>query len=168
MGIPRICRISCRDGPDGFGFTDLMGAGYSSRREYADAVYKGLAFLIHQQKPNGSMQGNAKSEATYCHGMAALAMCSGCHYSGCIGYLSAERHCHTQTLQHPAGGWRYTEGDPGDLSQLGWQAMVPDSGIALALRSQIGPSLVFNDFSSTGRQIRRISKLSERKHLLTP
>ncbi|MEM6690690.1 MAG: squalene--hopene cyclase, partial [Planctomycetota bacterium] len=32
---------------------------------------------------------------------------------------------HSQRMQHPTtGGWRYTAGDPGDLSQLGWQAML--------------------------------------------
>ena len=124
-----------------------MGAGHTHQEgQYADAVYKGLAFLIHQQKPNGSMQGNAKIyEATYCHGMAALAMCEAAAITrDASAILSAERAiAHTQTLQHPVtGGWRYTEGDPGDLSQLGWQAMVLDSGnragIAISDRSIIG------------------------------
>jgi hypothetical protein len=34
-------------------------------------------------------------------------------------------------IQHPTtGGWRYVAGDPGDLSQLGWQAMVLEAGRA--------------------------------------
>lgn len=131
----------------GLALLSLMGAGHTHQEgQYADAVYKGLAFLIHQQKPNGSMQGNAKIyEATYCHGMAALAMCEAAAITrDASAILSAERAiAHTQTLQHPiTGGWRYTEGDPGDLSQLGWQAMVLDSGnragIAISDRSIIG------------------------------
>ena len=36
---------------------------------------------------------------------------------------------YTLAQQHPTtGGWRYLPGDPGDLSQLGWQAMVLDAG----------------------------------------
>ncbi|MEC7408541.1 MAG: prenyltransferase/squalene oxidase repeat-containing protein, partial [Planctomycetota bacterium] len=131
----------------GLALLSLMGAGHTHQEgQYADAVYKGLAFLIHQQKPNGSMQGNAKIyEATYCHGMAALAMCEAAAITrDASAILSAERAiAHTQALQHPAtGGWRYTEGDPGDLSQLGWQAMVLDSGnragIAISDRSILG------------------------------
>lgn len=40
----------------------------------------------------------------------------------------------TKSMQHPiTGGFRYTPGDPGDLSQLGWQAMVIDGGVRVGL-----------------------------------
>lgn len=117
----------------GLALLSLMGAGHTHQNgEYSDAVYRGLAFLIHQQKPNGSMKGRANIyEATYCHGIAALAMCEAAAITGDpSAILSAQRAItHTQQLQHSqTGGWRYSEGDPGDLSQLGWQAMVLDSG----------------------------------------
>ena len=117
----------------GLALLSLMGAGHTHQNgEYSDAVYRGLAYLIHQQKPNGSLKGKANIyEATYCHGIAALAMSEAAAITADpSALLSAQRAIqHTQRLQHPqSGGWRYSEGDPGDLSQLGWQAMVLDAG----------------------------------------
>ena len=131
----------------GLALLSLMGAGHTHQNgQYADNVYRGLAFLIHQQKPAGSMAGRANIyEATYCHGMAALAMCEAAAITqDASAILSAQRAiAHTQRLQHPVtGGWRYTEGDPGDLSQLGWQAMVLDAGsragIKISMKSANG------------------------------
>ncbi|MDC0279008.1 terpene cyclase/mutase family protein [bacterium] len=120
-------------GITGLALLALMGAGHTHQNgEFADSVYRGLAYLIHNQRPSGSMAGQATTyEATYCHGMAALAMSEAAAITkDPSALLSAERAIgYTQRLQHPAtGGWRYTEGDPGDLSQLGWQAMVLDAG----------------------------------------
>ena len=103
-----------------------MGVGWRP------GVWTGLAFLIRSQKPDGSLAGNATVyEATYCHGMAALAIGEAAAMTkDASAILSARRAInYTQRIQHPStGGWRYTEGDPGDLSQLGWQAMVLDAG----------------------------------------
>lgn len=117
----------------GLALLSLMGAGHTHQRgEHSDAVYRGLVYLIRSQKPDGSLAGNASVyEATYCHGMAALAICEAAAITqDPSAILSARRAIsYTQRLQHPTtGGWRYTEGDPGDLSQLGWQAMVLDAG----------------------------------------
>ena len=78
------------------------------------------------------LAGNASVyEATYCHGMAALAVGEAAAITQDPSAILAARRAiaYTQRLQHPTtGGWRYVEGDPGDLSQLGWQAMVLDAG----------------------------------------
>ncbi len=117
----------------GLALLTLIGAGHTHQRgDYADSVYRGLAYLIRQQQPNGSLAGNATvNEATYCHGMAALAMCEAAAMTGDANAIACGRRAvsYTQRLQHPTtGGWRYVAGDPGDLSQLGWQAMVLDAG----------------------------------------
>lgn len=117
----------------GLALLTLMGSGNTHQRgEYADNVYRGLAYLIQHQKPDGSMAGNASVYAsTYSHGMAALAICEAAAITrDRSAILSAQRAInYTQRLQHPTtGGWRYTPGDQGDLSQLGWQAMVLDAG----------------------------------------
>ena len=117
----------------GLALLSLMGAGHTHQvGEYADNVYRGLAYLIRHQKPSGSMAGNASIyAANYSHGMAALSMCEAAAISrDPSAILSAERAiAYTRRMQHPTtGGWRYTEGSPGDLSQLGWQAMVLDAG----------------------------------------
>lgn len=130
----------------GLAVLSLMGAGHTHQTgEYAESVYRGLAYLIQQQRPNGSMAGRANIyEATYCHGIAALAMCEAAAITqDASAILSAQRAItYTQQMQHPTtGGWRYTKGDPGDLSQLGWQAMVLDAGSRAGLK--ISPNATF-------------------------
>ena len=54
-------------------------------------------------------------------------------------------------MQHPVtGGWRYTRGDPGDLSQLGWQAMVIDGG------KRSGIDIPRNSVSGVARFLRSV------------
>jgi hypothetical protein len=115
----------------GLALLSMIGAGNTHLEgPYADNVRRGLTYLIRSQKPDGSLAGPATVyEANYCHGMAALAMCE---VSAMTGDDSAIRSAAAATQftvagQHPTtGGWRYVKGDPGDLSQLGWQAMVLD------------------------------------------
>ena len=117
----------------GLAILSLVGAGNTHQQgDYAENVYKGLAFLIRKQQPDGSLAGNASVyESTYSHGMAALAMCEAAAMTGDESAMECARRAiaYTTRMQHPTtGGWRYTPGDPGDLSQLGWQAMVIDGG----------------------------------------
>ncbi len=117
----------------GLALLTLMGAGNThATGDYSDNVYRGLAYLIRRQKPDGSLAGNASPyAATYSHGMAALAICEAAAITQDPSALTAARRAiaYTTRLQHPTtGGWRYLPGDPGDLSQLGWQAMVLDAG----------------------------------------
>ena len=117
----------------GLALMTMMGAGNTHQEgEYADNVYRGLAYLIRSQKPNGSLAGNASAySSTYCHGIASLAICEATAMTKDPSAMAcAERAiAYTLRMQHPAtGGWRYLKGDPGDLSQLGWQAMVLDAG----------------------------------------
>lgn len=117
----------------GLSLLALTGAGQTHQQgRYSDNAYRGLAYLIRTQKSSGSLAGGATIyAANYSHGMAALAMCETAaltHDPSAVA--SATRAINfTRSMQHPStGGWRYTAGDPGDLSQLGWQAMVLDAG----------------------------------------
>jgi len=117
----------------GLALLTLMGAGHTHQDgEYRENVFRGLAYLIGKQQPSGSLAGDATvNAATYCHGMAALAMCEAAAITKDANAMVCSRRAiqYTQRLQHPTtGGWRYVPGDPGDLSQLGWQAMVLDAG----------------------------------------
>ncbi len=117
----------------GLALLAMMGAGQTHLEgDYADNVYRGLAYLIRNQKPNGSLAGEAAPyAANYSHGMAALAMCEAAAITEDASAIAAGKNAVRYTLaqQHPTtGGWRYLPGDPGDLSQLGWQAMVLDAG----------------------------------------
>lgn len=131
----------------GLALLSLIGAGHTHQQgEYSQNVFQGLAFLIRSQAPDGSLAGPASVyEATYSHGMAALAMCEAAVMTGDPSAVECARRAvaYTIRIQHPTtGGWRYTTGDPGDLSQLGWQAMVLDgghrAGIAIDPRSVRG------------------------------
>ena len=123
----------------GLALLAMMGAGNTHHQgPYADHVYRGLAFLINSQSRSpqnmGSLAGPNTSaySATYSHGIAALAMCEAAAITqDASAVVSAERAiAYTRQMQIPAtGGWRYTRYDrDGDLSQLGWQAMVLDAG----------------------------------------
>ncbi len=117
----------------GLSLLTLLGAGHTHQQgEHADHVYRGLVYLMQHQKPDGSLAGNAAVYAsTYSHGMAALAICEAAAITQDPAATQSARRAisHTRRMQHPTtGGWRYLQGDPGDLSQLGWQAMVLDAG----------------------------------------
>ena len=117
----------------GLALLSLLGAGHTHQQgDYSDNVYRGLVFLMRQQKPDGSLAGDAAVYAsTYSHGMAALAVCEAAAITADPAAIqtAARAISHTRRMQHSStGGWRYLQGDPGDLSQLGWQAMVLDAG----------------------------------------
>ena len=123
----------------GLALLAMIGAGNTHQQgEYADNVYRGLAFLINSQSRAshniGSLAGPSTSvySSTYSHGIAALAMCEAAAITqDASALVSAERAiAYTKQMQIPStGGWRYTRHDrDGDLSQLGWQAMVLDAG----------------------------------------
>lgn len=123
----------------GLALLAMIGAGNTHQQgEYADNVYRGLAFLINTQSRAshniGSLAGPSTSvySSTYSHGIAALAMCEAAAITqDASALVSAERAiAYTKQMQIPStGGWRYTRHDrDGDLSQLGWQAMVLDAG----------------------------------------
>ena len=123
----------------GLALLAMIGAGNTHQQgPYAEHVYRGLAFLINSQsrmsQNMGSLAGPSTSvySATYSHGIAALAMCEAAAITqDASALVSAKRAmAYTSQIQIPAtGGWRYTRYDrDGDLSQLGWQAMVLDAG----------------------------------------
>lgn len=120
-------------GLTGLALLSLLGAGNTHQHgPYADNVRRGLTYLILHQQPNGSLAGDADVyEANYCHGFAALAMCEAAAMTGDPSAIDSAASAirYTLAMQHPVtGGWRYVRGDPGDMSQLGWQALVLDTG----------------------------------------
>ena len=126
------------NGITGLALLSMLGAGHTHLEgTYASNVHRGLSYLIRSQQPDGSLAGPATTyEATYCHGMAALAMCEAAAITGDESAIRSAAAAVQFTLssQHPTtGGWRYTKGDRGDLSQLGWQAMVLDGGRRAAI-----------------------------------
>ena len=133
LGVSRPrAGLKADTGISGLAMLAMMGSGHTHRDGiFADNLYRGLAQLIAIQKPDGSLAHDASVYAsTYCHGMAALAMCEAAAMTGDPAAKDAAARAldFTTSSQHPtSGGWRYVAGDVGDLSQLGWQAMVIDA-----------------------------------------
>ena len=119
-------------GVTGLALLALLGAGNTHLEgAHADAVSRGIRFLVERQRDNGSLAGDAEFFASlYCHGMATIALAETCAMTGDSSLRRAlDRAVHyTLSMQSPAtGGWRYAAGDRGDTSQLGWQVMVLSS-----------------------------------------
>jgi hypothetical protein len=138
LGAGREIRQSGRDrqgaggqadsGITGLCLLSLLAAGHTHLHgAYADAVKHGLEFLLNVQAADGNLAGNAQLfERMYCHGMATFALSEAYAMTGDSRLLPAVQAAIQYTLaaqDRGTGGWRYQPGDPGDMSQFGWQAM---------------------------------------------
>ena len=115
-GITGLCLLS------------LLAAGHTHQQgAYDDAVRRGLEYLLRAQAADGNLAGKAAFyERMYCHGMAAFALSEAFAMTGDTRLQPAVQAAirYTIAAQHTgSGGWRYQPGDPGDMSQFGWQAM---------------------------------------------
>ena len=115
-------------GISGLAILAFLGAGHTQHEgPYRDNIKRGLDFLIASQKANGSLEGGAKLYArTYCHSMALLALSEAFAITGDDDLKSAVEKGVDFGLRSQSrvdGGWRYQPGDPGDMSQFGWQVM---------------------------------------------
>ena len=66
----------------------------------------------------------------YSHGLTAICLCEAYAMTQDPDYkrdaqLALDFIC---SAQHPAGGWRYFPGQPGDTTVFGWQLMALKSG----------------------------------------
>ncbi len=112
----------------GLSLLTFLGAGYThTEGRYAEAVGRGLDFLIAQQKPDGDLRGRSQVVGMYCHAMATLAMCEAFALTGddrlrgpverAIAFLVRGR-------ARDGMAWRDAPGAPvGDTSILGWVVM---------------------------------------------
>lgn len=113
----------------GAGQTHLVG-------RYKDFVSAGVRWLISQQKPNGDLRGNSHNNAgMYAHGQGAIVLCEAFLMTGDEELrVPAQRAIDfIVKAQHLEGGWRYSPGQPGDTSVLGWQLMALQSAKAANL-----------------------------------
>ncbi len=118
-------------GLTGLALLSLLGAGHTHQSgEYTESVYRGLVYLLGRQRGDGSLAGDASVYAAhYCHAMASLSLAEAAVMTKDDAAIEATRRAiaYSRSTQHPVtGGWRYTRGDAGDLSQLGWQALLID------------------------------------------
>jgi hypothetical protein len=123
---------------------------------YQSNVRRGLEYLLSIQGRDGNLGGKAATyEFMYCHAMAACALSEAYGMTGDPGLREPVYRAVQYTLaaQDPSGGgWRYSPGDPGDTSQLGWQLMALRSaelaGIPIPERARQGVSRYLESASS--------------------
>jgi hypothetical protein len=113
----------------GLSLLAYLGAGYTHiDGKYTDAVYKGLQFLLGEQKRDGDLRGDARSVGMYCHAMATLALCEAYALTGDEKLRDpVERGVRFLVHARSSGGsgWRYIpNGRDADTSVLGWVVMV--------------------------------------------
>jgi hypothetical protein len=119
-------------GMTGLALLAFLGAGQTHMTgNHQKTVRRGLDYLISVQSGDGSLAGAANLYAgMYCHAMATFAVSEAFAMTGDPRLEQVVRravHFSLQAQNPMTGGWRYLPGDPGDTSQLGWQAMAVKS-----------------------------------------
>ncbi|MEZ6135431.1 MAG: hypothetical protein R3C53_11030 [Pirellulaceae bacterium] len=139
-------------GISGLALLAFLSAGNTHvEGKYKHHVERGLRYLLDAQMPSGDLSGPKQVGADasvlnarmYCHSIATLALAEAYAMTRDAflkdSLLRAAQY--SINAQDPrGGGWRYKPGEPGDLSQFGWQAMalksVERSGIEIPLDVQ--------------------------------
>ncbi|MBM4068617.1 MAG: terpene cyclase/mutase family protein [Planctomycetes bacterium] len=108
-----------------FGLLPLLGAGKTHKRtkdnDFDKPVEKGLLYLMRKQdRKTGNFGGGM-----YAHGLATIAMCEayGLTQDAALRRPAQMAVNYIVRAQHSAGGWRYSPGQAGDTSVVGWQVM---------------------------------------------
>jgi hypothetical protein len=105
----------------------LLGDGNTHNNgDYRAEVRKGLRWLIDHQKEDGDLYtGGTNNAHMYSHGMAAIALCEvyGMSRDPELREPAQRAIDFIVAAQHKEGGWRYSPGQAGDTSVLGWQVM---------------------------------------------
>jgi hypothetical protein len=123
-------------GATAMGLLPFLAAGqtHKSKGPYQKTIFDGVNYLIRTQKPDGDLRsGNG---TMYSHGLAAIALCEAYGLTGDknVGQAAQGAINFILTAQNKTtGGWRYSPGDPGDTSVVGWQIMALKSAAMAGL-----------------------------------
>lgn len=108
-----------------FGLLPLLGAGKTHRpskdNPYDKPIEKALLFLMRKQdKRTGNFGGGM-----YAHALATIAMCEayGLSQDPMLRKPAQMAANYLVQAQHDGGGWRYSPGQAGDTSVVGWVVM---------------------------------------------
>lgn len=120
----------------------FLGAGYTHKgdHEYREVVADGLARLVAIQRSDGDLRGRGNGQM-YAHGQAAIALCEAYALTGDSKLKGPAQKAidFIVKAQHSAGGWRYSPGEAGDTSVVGWQIMALRS--AQMAKLEVPPSV---------------------------
>ena len=116
----------------GLALLPLLAAGNTHvDGEYAKQVAAGLQWLIDHQKPDGELLGPGDQQKMYSQGIAAIALCEAFGMTQDPVYREPAQRALQYIIEaqnKSTGGWRYTPGEAGDTSVVGWQMMALKSG----------------------------------------
>lgn len=148
LGLDRYGTGSKADtGVSGLALLAFLSAGHTHLAgDFQSTVTNGLRFLLDAQMPSGDLSGRKQmgrdrgvlNARMYCHSIATLALAEAytmTHDDVLKDALLRAAQYSINAQDTGGGGWRYTPGESGDLSQFGWQAMalksIERSGIAI-------------------------------------
>ena len=123
--------IVCDSAATSLSLLPFLGAGQTHWSGiYRDHVARGLRWLIEHQDENGDLRIDSQgTSGMYAHGQGAIVLCEAYAMTGDEMLREPAQRAidFIVEAQHPAGGWRYRPGEPGDTSVLGWQVMALQS-----------------------------------------
>lgn len=124
--------LSCDSAATALALLPFLGAGQTHLvGRYRQEVSRGLAWLIRNQGKDGDLRidGRGANTGMYAHGQAAIVLCEAYLLTGDELLRSPAQKAidFIAHAQHPEGGWRYSPGQPGDTSVVGWQLMALQS-----------------------------------------
>lgn len=152
-------------GATAMGLLPYLAAGqtHMSKGPYRPTITNGLAWLMRTQKPDGDLRGTGGT--MYSHGLAAITLCEayGLTNDKAVGYAAQAAINFIEAAQNKTtGGWRYTPGEEGDTSVVGWQLMACKSGMMAGLK--VNPATL----DGVKRWLKSVSKDYGGKYSYTP
>jgi len=103
----------------------FLGAGHTHREgEYKETVERGLQWLVRNNHEEEGLMGEGVGNM-YAHGQAAIALCEAYALTRDSKLRGPAQQAvdFIVAAQHFGGGWRYSPGEAGDMSVVGWQLM---------------------------------------------
>jgi hypothetical protein len=122
-----VGNVNADTGATAMGLLPFLAAGQTHRTKgpYKVNVGRAVEWLIRHQQPDGNLAKNCQ-QPMYSHGLATIALCEAAGMTSdpvvrnaaqlAVNYIQAAQNKGT-------GGWRYTPGEEGDTSVVGWQVM---------------------------------------------
>jgi hypothetical protein len=110
-----------------FGLLPFLGAGQTHKSgPHAKTIFKGLAFILANQKKEGNFSDNMYENA-----LATIVVCEayGMSHDTNLRAPAQAAVAFIVRAQHIEGGWGYSPGTKGDTSITGWQFTALKAGV---------------------------------------
>ncbi len=111
------------------GLLPYLAAGQTqfTNGPFTQTIRMGVYWLLQHQKKDGDLSADTGAHSQmYSHGLASIALCEdfGMTHDRSVGIAAQNAINFIQAAQNTkTGGWRYTPGEEGDTSVVGWQLM---------------------------------------------